>query len=467
MLGQLIPNTHTESTGTGLILSLGCALSLCWAASTAAAPVDEYYRQIEQYADYNAFISLDRNLPSSSPIASGPLSGMVLSIKDNIHLAGVPNTAGTPLLKNFVPDEDAELVKRLKAAGALIIGKNNMHELAYGITSNNAAFGSVHNGVVRGYTAGGSSGGTGAAVALGLVDAGIGTDTGGSVRIPAALNGLVGFRPTTGRYPGSGMTTISNTRDTAGPIANSVADAALLDGVLSGDDTAVSAIDIQGLRLGLPRAYFYDDLDPQVAAAMDSTLDKLRAAGAVLVEAELTGIPELNAKVSFPIVLYETSQLLPAYFAEHVPGASEQQIIDSIASPDVKQVVGDALNGAIPEAGYLDALHTQRPLLQQAYADYFKQQAVEAVIFPTTPLPARPLQQDMTTVELNGEQVPTFPTYIRNTDPASNAGIPAISIPAGVSSDGLPIGVELDGPSGSDRRLLAVAAAVEAILNRE
>jgi indoleacetamide hydrolase len=463
MLSQINPQVHKKRTGRSLTLALG----LCWAASSAAAPVDTYYRQIEQHADYNAFISLDRNLPATSAVANGPLSGMVLSVKDNIHVAGLPNTAGTPLLKNFVPAEDAALVKRLKQAGALIIGKNNMHELAYGITSNNAAFGSVHNGVMRGYTAGGSSGGTGAAVALGLVDAGIGTDTGGSVRIPAALNGLVGLRPTMGRYPDSGMTSISNTRDTAGPITRTVADAALLDSVLSGDDSALPAIDIKGLRLGVPRPYFYADLDPQVAAAMDRTLDKLRAAGAVLVEAELAGIPELNAKVSFPIVLYETSQLLPAYFAEHVPGTSKQQIIDSIASPDVKQVVGDALNGAIGEAAYLDARDTQRPLLQQAYADYFKQQAVEAVIFPTTPLPARPLQQDMSAVELNGEQVPTFPTYIRNTDPASNAGIPGISVPAGVSSDGLPIGVELDGPTGSDRRLLAVAAAVEAVLTQE
>ena len=125
------------------------------------------------------------------------------------------------------------------------------------------------------------------------------------------------------------------------------------------------------------------------------------------------------------------------------------------------------MGGAIPEAVYLDARDVQRPLLQQAYADYFGSQAVDAIIFPTTPLPAVPLAADMSTVELNGAQVPAFPTYIRNTDPSSNAGIPGITIPAGVSGKGLPIGIELDGPAGSDRKLLAIAAAVEALLARE
>jgi len=432
-----------------------------------AADLDDYYRAIDRYRDYNAFISVDRDLQPVAVDPDRPLAGMVISVKDNIHVAGMPNTAGTPVLRDFIPQSDAGVVERLRAAGALIIGKNNMHELAYGITSNNAAFGPVKNGADPDYMAGGSSGGTATAVALGMVTAGIGTDTGGSVRIPAALNGLVGFRPTTGRYPDTGMTLISNTRDTAGPITRTVAEAALLDRVLSGTEADAGIAELPGLRLGVPRSYFYDNLDPDVDRVMAAALARLARAGVTLVEADLDNVPELNEKVGFPIVLFETSRLLPAYLARHLPGTTPEQLVAGIASPDAKQIVGDALAGAVPEAAYREALETYRPQLQQAYADYFSKHRVEAMIFPTTPLPARPLQQEMDEVELGGERVPTFPTYIRNTDPGSNAGIPGISVPAGISPEGLPIGLELDGPAGSDRRLLAIAAAVEAALAAE
>ena len=181
---------------------------------------------------HNAFIT-EGEIP---PLDSGSLDRMRIGIKDNVHVAGLPNPAGTAALDGFVPAKDATLVARLRQAGAIIAGKNNLHELAYGITSANGAYGIVENAYDPTLIAGGSSGGTAVAVALGLVDAGIGTDTGGSVRIPAALNGIVGFRPTVGRYPNDGMTLISTTRDTAGPITSTVADAALLDAILSASD---------------------------------------------------------------------------------------------------------------------------------------------------------------------------------------------------------------------------------------
>jgi len=458
------PSTLTHRTSTRSDRALVTWASLALVSGATAEDLGDYYQAIDNHKEYNAFISVDRQLESVAPGENKPLAGMVISVKDNIHVAGLPNTAGTPLLREFTPQQDAGVVALLKAAGAQIIGKNNMHELAYGITSNNAAFGPVRNGVNPAYMAGGSSGGTATAVALGMATAGIGTDTGGSVRIPAALNGLVGFRPTTGRYPTTGMTLVSNTRDTAGPITRTVAEAALLDQVLSETHEQGAIATLSGLRLGVPRGYFYEGLDPDVATVMTSVLERLTSAGVELIEAELTNIPELNEKVGFPIVLYETSQLLPQYLQEYLPGTTADQLVSLIASPDVKQIVGDALAGVIEEATYLEARDVQRPLLQQAYRDYFERHKVEAVIFPTTPLPARALQEDMSTVKLGGEEVPTFPTYIRNTDPASNAGIPGISLPAGVSSEGLPIGLELDGPAGSDRRLLSIAAAVEAAL---
>ena len=457
-------NSHREikiSVKTASLYSLTALLLTPWASADS---LENYYQTIEENKSYNAFITVARDLEKVPGDTGKPLAGMYIAVKDNVHVAGMPNTAGTPALRHFVPEQDAEIITRLKAAGAIIIGKNNMHELAYGITSNNAAFGAVHNGIKPAYMAGGSSGGTATAVAMNMASAGIGSDTGGSVRLPAALNGLVGFRPTTGRYPNSGMTMISNTRDTAGPITRTVAEAALLDEVLSGENSSLAAVDLEGLRIGVPRAYFYESLDADVASTVESVLKKLSAKGVELVEADLDGIGQLNEKVGFPIVLYETSQLLPAYLAKYQPKISADQLVAQIASPDVKGIVADAMAGAIPEDVYLNARDVQRPLMQALYADYFRDEGVAAVIFPTAALTARPRKDDMATVDFNGEQVPTFPSYIRNTDPGSNAGIPGISIPAGVSAEGLPIGVELDGPAGSDRRLLAIAAAIEKAL---
>ena len=427
--------------------------------------LERFYRAIENGSSYNTFITIDKTL-SEKKRSEGPLAGMYIAVKDNIHVAGLPNTGGTESLKDFVPHEDAEVVARLKKAGAQVIGKNNMHELAFGITSNNATFGAVHNALNFDYMAGGSSGGTAAAVALGMASAGLGTDTGGSSRIPAVLNGLVGFRPTTGRYPNSGMTMISNTRDTAGPITRTVTDAMLLDDVLSADSSITPDVTLSGLRIGVPRDYFFDNLDKDVERITAQALNRLSEAGVELVETSIANIGELNDNVGFPIVLYETAQLLPAYLETHMPSVNIEQLIEQIASPDVKQVIGDAVVGAIPEDVYLEALNTHRPVLQKAYADYFQNQSLDAMVFPTTPLPACKLATDMSTVELNGNEVPTFPTYIRNTDPSSNAGIPGISIPAGLSSKNLPIGIEIEAPAGNDRELFAIAELVEKLLTR-
>ncbi|MCY4214047.1 MAG: indoleacetamide hydrolase [Gammaproteobacteria bacterium] len=429
---------------------------------------------VERHALLNAFITVDRQgaLSRARQLDGlrgrgevlGPLHGIPLAVKDNIHVSGLPNTAGTPLLKSFFPGKDAPAVARLKAAGAIVIGKANMHELAFGITSRNAAFGTVGNACHPGFIAGGSSGGTAAAVALRMAVAGLGTDTGGSCRIPAALNDIVGFRPTGGRYPAGGITSISSTRDTIGPMARNVEDAALLDGIMAAGSGALPHIDLHGLRIGIPKEHFHENLQPEVGAAVEDVLVQLGKAGVKLVRADLAGIGGLNGDVGFPIVLFEARLLLKQYLDAYVPGKSLRLLADSTASPDVRDLMGSIVRKAISESEYRRALHHFRPLLKRLYADCFAKHKVEAILFPTTPLTARPIGEVNANVALNGQSVPTFATYIRNTDPGSNANVPGLSIPLAAAEGCLPVGIEIDGPEGSDRRLLAIGAAIERLV---
>jgi indoleacetamide hydrolase len=422
----------------------------------------------------NAFVNLDEavvldaaraaDLHRASGKAMGPLHGVPIALKDNINTAAFPTTAGTPGLRRHRPKANAPVAQALIDAGAIVFGKVGLHELAFGVTSNNAAFGAIHNPFDPKRVPGGSSGGSGAAVGARMVPASIGTDTGGSVRVPASFCGVLGFRPTVRRWPQAGIVPISATRDTAGPLARHAADLAVIDAVVTRADGPLAATPLRGMRIGVPRSYFWEDLEPETARICQAALDTLKHAGAVLIEADLPGIGAINEAVSFIVALYEARRDIDRYLEGEGVSQRFGDLVAEAVSPDVKGTLASLLDSAtaIPEQAYRDAMTVHRPKLIELYRGYFAAQNVTSVIFPTTPLPA-PLIGADETVMLNGRDVPTFLTIIRNTDPGSNAGIPGISMPVGVTSGGLPVGLAFDGPAGGDRDLLGLALAVETV----
>ncbi|VTU40634.1 Mandelamide hydrolase [Variovorax sp. PBS-H4] len=458
------------------------AQRLCAGSLTSEQLVTAYLAQAKVKPQLNAFITLDETGALQAARAADaarrsggrckPLGGLPVAIKDNIQVQGLPASAGTPALKGFVAKADAPVVAKLRAAGAVVLGKTHMHELAFGVTGYNPAFQTgpdvgVRNAYDATRIAGGSSSGNGAALGARMVPAALGTDTGGSVRIPCAFNGCAALRPTVGRYSQQGMVPISHTRDTAGPMALSVADLALLDGVIAGGAPVVPA-DLKRVRLGVAKA-FYANLDEDTRTATEAALGKLREAGVTLVDVEMPALSELNGAVSFPVALYEIYDDLGAYLQKNRAGVDIRQVAAGIASPDVKGTFeGLVLPRKLPAAqgvvdakpAYDNAMRKARPALQKLYRDTFKEHRLDALVFPTVPRVALAATPESSSIE-------NFGLLIQNTDPGSNAGIPGLQLPAGLgATSNLPVGLELDGPAGSDRRLLAVGLAVEGVLGR-
>lgn len=392
------------------------------------------------------------------------LCGLPLIVKDNINTTCYPTTGGTGALRDHTPEKNAGVITALLAEGAIVGAMAGMHELAFGITSNNSITGAVRNPHDLTKIAGGSSGGTAAAVAAGIFPIGLGTDTGGSSRIPAALCGVVGFRPTSNRYSNYGIIPISHTRDTAGVIARHVEDVAVLDSVMSKVFEPPKAPDMKDVRLGIPSDVFFENIEDEVEKAVQDQLRHLESAGATLVDVSLDGIWPHNEAFSFPVVFYEVMRDLPAYLKEFAPDISFEKLVDGIGSPDVAGAIASQLgDDAMPEAAYRAAMDVHRPAMRQIYNSVFQENKLTALAFPTTPLRARDIGLDET-VDLNGEQLPTFPTYIRNTDLGSNIGVPGISLPC-QNVSGLPIGIEFEGLAGRDTDLIGLALAVEDVLS--
>ena len=413
----------------------------------------------ESHGIFISVVEDDAPLPGEGALAAVPYS-----VKDNVDVAGLATTGGSPVLEGSCPQVDASVISALRSEGAVAIGKSNLHEFAFGTTSNNRYFGAVRNPHDPTRTAGGSSGGSAASVALGTVPFGVGTDTGASVVAPAALCGIVGYRPSTGRYLSDGVIHLCWTRDTIGLHANTVDDIRLLDGVIARRTPVPGPPPAPGdLRLGVARSRF-DDLQTEVADAMDEALSKLTKAGVTLTDVDVPDSGKLNDE-GFPMVFFETYRNVLDYFAHLESGFAElsfEQIAERTGSPDVTAIFRQIAARDVTPAQYA-AANESRNELRARYQRTFAESGVDGLIFPTAPYLANELGNDLT-ITYDGVERDLFPVATRNVGPGGLAGAPQVSLPVTRTRGALPTGLTLEGPIGGDDRILVLAEVLEGLI---
>lgn len=465
--------TPTTSSFAGFRDAVDLRAALRSGRTTSRAVIEQLLERSAEQADLVAISHIDTTrLLSDADAADArraqgsdlPLLGLPICVKDNINTVGFPTTAGSPALADAVASENAPVLQRLLDQGAIVFGKTHMHELAYGTSGNNAWSGATRNPFDTSRIPGGSSSGTAAAIAAGIVPFGLGSDTGGSVRIPAAFCGLAGLRPTSGRYPGKGVFPISPTRDTVGPLGRSFADIALLDDAICLGSKPLTPADVSALRLGVPDAYFFDGLEADVRRVSEEALDLLGEAGVTLVAVPGAAFGERYRRSGFSVTLFETRAAMDAFIRENNLSVTFDDIVEGIASPDVRDIMADIVGREYePFAkAYRQAMDIDRPWLQAHYAEILSTYRLDGIVFPTTKLPA--LEIDQETIDLGSGPVPPFDIMIENTGPGSLCGVPGISVPCGMTRGGVPLGLSIDGAFWSDRLLLDIGAALEQIL---
>lgn len=404
----------------------------------------------------NAIIAVQTLSPKPSV---GPLQGIPFGVKDNIDCLPFATTGGTPALSGHVPTTDAPVVARLKAAGGYVPLKLNLHELAFGITSNNATYGPVRNPFDPLRVAGGSSGGNAAAIARGVIPFALGTDTGGSTRIPAAFCGIAGFRPSTGRYPDGGVLTLSTTRDTIGPMAVNCTDLAEVDALIA---PQVDPVLPKTLRIGV--LWAKAGLSEAVDTAMADIFARLGAAsGITLIPLTVPAFDNLDARFGNTIVLCEAFGVWTR-FAQEKAGLTLVEFAAKIASPDVRGVFQALPDIAAAEAvAYDRAIAKDLPELRSAYARLFADHALDLIAMPTVCVqPPLIGEDDLMQTDLGPR--PTFPTVAANTALATLTGAPSLAIPAGRDRDGLPLSLMIEALPHQDRLLLLLGQRIEALL---
>jgi aspartyl-tRNA(Asn)/glutamyl-tRNA(Gln) amidotransferase subunit A len=388
-----------------------------------------------------------------------PLLGIPITLKDNIWTRGIRSTAGSKILRDFIPSEDSTVARKLARAGAILLGKTNLNEFAYGITGGNVHYGPVHNPWALERIPGGSSAGSAAAIAAGLCAASIGTDTGGSIRVPSSFCGTVGLKPTFGRVSVFGTMPLSPSFDHVGPIARSVGDAALLLGVIAGRDpldptSSPKAVEdyrgalrkpMRKFRLGRPREHFWEKVDPKVRRAAEGAISAMEKRGAVVKEVSLPHLKE-SRDAAADISLAEALHVHEAagYFPQRAADYSEE----------VRRRI--EAGAKVPANRYLAGFDVQKCLLAEFSAAF---QTVDVIVAPTVPVPAPPIGAE--SVKIDGEEIDTRRVLVGHSRPANFTGLPAISIPCGLTREGLPIGLQLIGRAFDEATLLRIALSYE------
>ncbi|WP_236823164.1 amidase [Bhargavaea massiliensis] len=386
----------------------------------------------------------------------GPLHGIPVAVKDLIYTEGIRTTMGSVIHTDFIPSEDSTVIKKLKDAGAVIIGKTNTHEFAYGPTGDVSHFGPVRNPYDLSRISGGSSSGSAAAVASGMALAGIGTDTGGSVRIPASACNLVGMKPTFGRISKQNIFPLSYTLDHPGPMTAGVEENAILLNILSGPDpadrysllesppdfTAELRDGVEGKVIGLPSPYFRL-LDPEVRAAAERAIRKFKSLGAKVIDIDIPVIPEINdAQI---VTIQCEAAAIHRETMEKRPGDYAPEVLAR-------------LEASVKRAGweYVQAQQA-RPLLIEAFNEAFSK--ADVLLTPTLPILPTLIGERKTIVE--GTEIDVIPALLSLTSPTNFTGNPSLSVPAGFSREGLPIGIQLIGNHGDEAKLYRFGYAFE------